>query len=131
MFLNGKSFNWNIIEMNRMSEFVAFAVGECNLLGLFWNITIESCFPLIRPFDILSKSLFKACVRYFLSIFIFTPNDRPLKTMKNVFYFIEKDLFILKIFKFFWFFPFLSTLSRFKRANGSRIIIYDVMKWLA
>ena len=32
--------------------------------------------------------VFKACVRYFYQIFIFTPNDSPLKTMKNVFYFI-------------------------------------------
>ena len=31
---------------------------------------------------------FKACVRYFLSNFYFSPNDSPSKTMKNVFYFI-------------------------------------------
>ena len=31
---------------------------------------------------------FKACVRYFFSNFYFSPNDRPSKTMKNVFYFI-------------------------------------------
>ena len=31
---------------------------------------------------------FEACVGYFLSSFIFSPNDSPLKTMKNVFYFI-------------------------------------------
>ena len=30
----------------------------------------------------------KACVRYFLSNFYFSPNDSPSKTMKNVFYFI-------------------------------------------
>ena len=30
----------------------------------------------------------KACVHHFLSIFIFKPNDSPLKTMKNAFYFI-------------------------------------------
>ena len=27
----------------------------------------------------------KACVRYFHQIFIFSPNDSPSKTMKNVF----------------------------------------------
>ena len=32
--------------------------------------------------------LLKACVRYFLSIFTFSSNDSPLKTMKNVFYYI-------------------------------------------
>ena len=34
------------------------------------------------------RKLFKACVCYFLSNFYFSPNDRPSKTMKNVFYFI-------------------------------------------
>ena len=41
----------------------------------------------------------------FYQIFIFSPNDSPLKTMKNVFYFIEKALFVLKILIFFYFFP--------------------------
>ena len=35
-----------------------------------------------------STSPFKACVRYFYQIFIFSPNDSPSKTVKNVFYFI-------------------------------------------
>ena len=43
----------------------------------------------------------KACVCYFLSKFYFSPNDSPSKTMKNVFYFIEKALFIVEIFKSF------------------------------
>ena len=42
----------------------------------------------------------------FYQIFIFSPNDSPLKTMKNVFYFIQKALSILEIFKFLYFFPF-------------------------
>ena len=50
-----------------------------------------------------SKESFKTCVRYFLSNFYFQPNDNPSKTMKNVFYFIEKALFVLEIFKFFYF----------------------------
>ena len=33
-------------------------------------------------------SLIKACVRYFLSNFYFSPNDSPSKTMKNIFHFI-------------------------------------------
>ena len=36
----------------------------------------------------------------FDQIFIFSPNGRPLKTMKDVFYFIEKALFVFEIFKF-------------------------------
>ena len=31
------------------------------------------------------KRLFKACVRYFLSNFYFSPNDNPSKTMKMLF----------------------------------------------
>ena len=37
---------------------------------------------------ILIKSVVKACVRYFLTIFYFSPKDSPSKTMKDVFYFI-------------------------------------------
>ena len=42
----------------------------------------------------------KLLLAIFYQIFIFSPNDSPLKTMKNVFYFIEKALFVLEIFKF-------------------------------
>ena len=46
---------------------------------------------------------FKACVCYFLTNFYFPLNDSPWKTMKDVFYFIQKALFIFKIFKFLYF----------------------------
>ena len=36
----------------------------------------------------------------FYEIFIFSPNYSPSKTIKNVFYFIEKALFVLEIFNF-------------------------------
>ena len=36
----------------------------------------------------LSPSKIKACICYFLLSFIFSANDSPLKTMKDVFYFI-------------------------------------------
>ena len=48
-----------------------------------WNSLPVEYFPL--TYDL---NGFKACVCYFVSIFIFTPNDSPLKTMKNAFYFI-------------------------------------------
>ena len=35
-----------------------------------------------------SLLLVKACVHYFYQIFIYSSNDSPSKTMKNVFYFI-------------------------------------------
>ena len=74
--------------------------------------------------------LLKLVSAIFYQIFIFSPNDSPSKTMKSVFYFILKALFVLEIFKFLSFFHFLSTLSRYKRTNGSGII-YDVLNWLA
>ena len=90
---------------------------------------------------LLENSLYGSCVgphlillklgsAIFYEIFIFSPNDSPSKTIEIVFYFIEKALFVLEIFKFLQFFPFLSKLSRFKRTNGSGII-YDIMNWSA
>ena len=35
-----------------------------------------------------SQLFVKPCVRYFLSVFDFSSNDSPSKTLKNVFYFI-------------------------------------------
>ena len=35
----------------------------------------------------------------FYQVFVFPPNDSRSKTMKSVFYFIKKALFVLKIFK--------------------------------
>ena len=46
--------------------------------------------------------MLKACVRYFLSNFYFSPNDSPSKTVKNVSYFLKKALFVLEIFKFLY-----------------------------
>ena len=34
------------------------------------------------------QAFIKACVRYFLSNFYFSPNEKPSKSMKNVFYFV-------------------------------------------
>ena len=50
--------------------------------------------------------IFKACTHYFLSDFYFSSNDSPSKTIKNVFYFIEKGLFVLEISNFCNFFHF-------------------------
>ena len=49
--------------------------------------------------------IFKACVRYFYQIFIFSPNDSPSKTMKSAFYFVKKAPFVLGIIKFLYFRP--------------------------
>ena len=50
----------------------------------------------------MSGIILKACVRYFLSKFYFSPSDSPSKTMKNAFGFIEKALFVFEIFKFLY-----------------------------
>ena len=74
---------------------------------------------------------FQACVRYIYQFFTFSPNDNPLKTIKNVFYFIKKALFVLKILKLLQFFSSLSSkLSKVKRKNGNGIH-YDVTNWFA
>ena len=46
------------------------------------------------------KEILKLVPGTFHQVFIFSPNDSPSKTIKKVFYFIEKALFVLKVFKF-------------------------------
>ena len=48
--------------------------------------------------------LLKLVTTIFYQILIFSPNDSPSKTIKNVFYFIEKALFVLEISKFLFLF---------------------------
>ena len=74
--------------------------------------------------------ILKACVHYFLSNFYFSPNDSPSKTMKNVFHFIWKALFVLKIFKFLHFcLPVFFSLSAIALEVDPRKIYkaYDVI----
>ena len=44
--------------------------------------------------------LLKLVCTVFYQMFIFSSNDSPSKTIKNVFYFMEEAVFVLKIFKF-------------------------------
>ena len=62
----------------------------------------------------------KACVRYFLSNFYFFTKWWPFKNYEKCFLFHLKSSFRSRDIQVFVFFPFFSTLSRFKRANGSR-----------
>ena len=66
--------------------------------------------PIFINSDSLTSDL-KLVSAIFCQIFIFSPSDSPPKTVKNVFYFIQKALFVLE-------------------TNGSGII-NDVMHWLA
>ena len=72
---------------------------ESNLVSTCWIYMKESTLKLVSAI--------------FLSKFYFSSKDSPSKTMKNVFYFIKKALFILKIFKFLYFrlLPFFSLSS--------------------
>ena len=78
----------------------------------------------------LHKPIIKACVHYFLSNLYFSPNDRPSKTMKNVFYFIWKALFVLEIFKFLYIcFPlfFFPVSHCFRNWFKKKLKVYDVI----
>ena len=67
------------------------------MLVSFSHIFCESW----RSTRIVTQDLYlKLVSAIFYKIFISSSNDRPSKTMKNVFYFIEKALFVLEIFKF-------------------------------
>ena len=82
------------------------------ILGVCFDTMVDNCFPslnekkqkhhltfrqrIVSP-EIINLKLVSA-ISY--EIFIFSPNDSPSKTIKNVFHFIEKALFILEIFKF-------------------------------
>ena len=65
---------------------------------------------------------FKACVRYFLSIFLFFHLLIALQKLLKCFLFHLKSSFCFQDIQIFVFFLFFSTLSRFKRTNGSGII---------
>ena len=95
----------------RNENFIGFKFRFFIVLSM--DIIYESWLPWYCSNDILYNILiFKACVRYFLWKFYFSLNDSPLKTMKNVFYFIWKALFVLEIFRFSYFhLPLFSPLS--------------------
>ena len=63
------------------------------LFGYQWNTSISSSLATFLKVGIRKKSFRKIC-----GICVI---ESPLKMMKNVFYFIVKALFVLKIFKFF------------------------------
>ena len=56
-----------------------------NFLSLFFFFIF---FFSVFHFSINSQLTLKACVRYFLSNFYFSPNNSPSKTVKNIFHFI-------------------------------------------
>ena len=68
--------------------------------GPFWsakyvNFEDGSCEIRLLSRSIQETYTLKLASTVFCQIFIFSPNDSPSKTVKNVFYFIEKALFVL------------------------------------
>ena len=58
------------------------------ILDLSKTVNSQAAVTTAKPFNKFSDGIIKAFVCYFLSDFYFSPNDSPLKTMKNAFYFI-------------------------------------------
>ena len=116
-----QSTNWPTTIQNNLTEWCKSPCTVKQISSHFY------CHAIMKFVSIVN--LLKLVSAIFYQIFIFTANDSPSKTMKNIFYFIGKALFVLEIFKFLWFFPFLTKLSRFKKTNWSGIIY--VMNWLA
>ena len=83
---------------------------SCRLLLIFSLVSIfKSDVKLAGWEKVIEGTVVKACL---LTNFYFSQNDSPSETMKNVFYFIGKALFVLKIFRFFYFrLPFFFPLS--------------------
>ena len=74
--------------------------------------------------------LFKACVRYFLSNFYFSPINNPAKTIKKCFLFQPKSSFRSRDIYFFLFLfspLFLPVSHWFKGGSKINLKVYDVI----
>ena len=67
---------------------------------ILYQWTKFQCHTFFPSQDIKPNVLLKLVSNIFYQKFIFSQNNSPLKTMKNIFYFILKALFILEIFRF-------------------------------
>ena len=64
--------------------------------------TVENLSFIFSTNNLYNSLLLKACVNYFLSIFYFSANDSPSKTIKMFFISSKKPLLVLKIFRFLY-----------------------------
>ena len=103
------------IDLERLVDYVLYTLFYTVILLLFvYSLVLQTMWEAlckgISRFKFINKfkQIFISCANknnlklvsaIFYQIFIFSSNDSPSKTMKNVFYFIEKALFVLKIFK--------------------------------
>ena len=94
---------------------------------------ILKLFNMTSPGDSFWYLKFKACVRYFLTNFYLSRNDSPLKTMKAVFNFILKALFVLEIFKFLYFHLLLFfslSIHCFRASSKINLKVYEIINCL-
>ena len=84
--------------------------------------------------EVWTQIFIKACICYFLTNFYLSPNDSPSETVEDVFYFIEKALFVLKIFNQIFVFPssphFLPVSHCFRGWSKINLKVYDVINCL-
>ena len=79
---------------------VFYSMESLSVAGITVTTDMEIYPDIYDSYGIISSHLFlKLVSAIFYQILVFPPNDSPPKTMKSVFYFIEKALFVLEIFK--------------------------------
>ena len=79
------------------------------------------------------RSYVKACVRYFLTNFYFSPNGSPWKTMRDVFYFIQNALSVsrdIQVFVFPFSPYFLSVTHCSRTWSEINLKVYDLIDCL-
>ena len=115
-----KSSFWCII--------IKFMVIICGDICMVYNILGLSLVLQLHPKDVYITTYIslhinlKLMYATFCQFFIFSPNDSPSKTTENVLYFIQKALFVLEMLNFL-IFSLFSILCRFKRTDGSGIML--------
>ena len=95
--------SFNTCCMHRVTSFTCAIHRKC-LVFMSETPAYQPYFDNVYIFhDVKTDLFFKACVRYFLSNFIFSPNDSPLKTEKYFLFhlkssFRSRDIQIFLIF---------------------------------
>ena len=92
-----------ILSVNPSANVVLSLETLMSIISTEWPILVELIGP-VNPVIIFSSQMnllreLKLMSAIFHQISIFSSNDRSSKTMKKVFYFIEKALFVVEIFK--------------------------------
>ena len=126
-FLNLETTRVSKYSSSKHSSFGNFINFSLNFKTLPSRNSLNS--DIASPQHFIDKML-KACVRYFFIKFLFFHQMIGFPKLWRMLFISSKKLSSFSRYSNFCnFFPFFSTLSRFKRANGSGIIY--VINWLA